>query len=616
MSSDRFVLNHLRALPLFERMSSQQLALLARAFQVIRYQPGHLVFRQGQPTRGLLVFVAGRGILTRVGTDGLEDRVGVVESGQYINEVSLYQEGAETASLRIVEESIVLFLDRRHFLQLVMQNPEIRTNMRITASAESRQPQRKLFKGQREDETVLHIFRHHWWSFGRRAWVAALAALLLWIIAALIGVENPVLGIALGGLGLVLPGMFMLYLWFEWQNDYVIVTDQRVVRIWRDVLRFESTLNEIPLERILEVNVELPPADVFARLLTYGTVHVRTAGEAANLNLSLMPYPKQLQTIIFTQRDRFRESATQRSRDNIREQIERALGVPTATTVQPAVNAAAARSSNRASGLPFIRTCFENEAGDVSYRRHASVWLGHVFLPVLLVFASAILGLLSLISPAFPLYGGVGLSVAFLLFLVGVAWGYLADWDWRHDLLIIDDQTISLIHKRPLWLQNQVERIRLAQVDNVISDVSGILNNLLNRGDIRISLIGSNEQKSFTKVYDPQEVQAAISQRQAQMKALLDRSDAERQRQAMADYLAVYHETVTNNGPTPPFNVPAPDQPTQPTFNPAAQPPAYTAYAAPAEPTEPTPPPDVPSLRDAIRPPRVPRVRPPNDLPD
>jgi hypothetical protein len=614
MSSDRFVQNHLRNLPLFERLSPQQLTLVTNIVEVIRYQQGQLVFQQGQPTRGMVIFVSGRGILARIGADGLEDRLGSVESGQYVNEAALHQEGIETASLRIVEESIVLFLDRRRFLQLLMQNPEIRTNLRVTTAPDSRQPTRKVFRGQRDDETVLHIFRHHWWSFARHGWTAAILAILLWIVAALVGVQSPVLGLAFGGLGVVLPGLLMIYLWFEWQNDYVIITGQRIVRIWRDVLRFENTINEIPLERIIEVNVELPPADVFARLFTYGTIDIRTAGEAANLHLRIMPYPKRLQTLIFAQRDRYREGMAQRNRDHIREEIERALGVPVVSKEQQAQNAAAANNDNRGAGLPFMRTRFENEAGEIYYRKDGTVWLAHVFLPVLALLASVVVALLSLVSPAFSLYGGSGLSAAFLLFLLGVIWFYLADWDWRNDLLVIGQQTISLVRKRPLWLQNEVERVRLAQVDNVISDVSGIFDSVFNRGEVRITLVGSDEQKRFGKVYDPQEVQAEISRRQAQMRAMVEEGDSQRQRQAIADYLAVYHETVSGTTPAPPFNAPAPPQPT---FNPNAQPTTYNPYTDSDEHIEPTQTPtEPPPIRDAVRPPRVPRVRPPDDLPE
>lgn len=593
-------------------MTPDQINLMASAFQVIRYEPGQLVFHQGQPTRGLMVFISGRGILTQRGADGLEDRIGMVETGQYINEASLYHEGLESASLRIVEQSIVLFLDRRQFLQLLVQNPEIRTNLRVTTALDSREAALKMFRGQREDESVLHIFRHHWWSFARHGWLALILAILLWIIAALLGAENLVFGLALGGLGIIIPGLLMLYMWYEWQNDYVIITDQRVVRIWRDVLRFESTINEIPLERILEINIDLPPADVFARLFGYGSIHIRTAGEAANIHLHIMPDPKLIQTMIFSQRDRYQDDVSQRNRENIRADIERAMGVGGVTPSQDAPETA--KKSRGEIGLPFIRTRFVNQAGEIHYRRHATSWLGHVILPGLIILGSAVVGFLSLALPDFPLSGGAGLGVSFIMFLIGCLWFYMADWDWRNDLLIVGQQTITLIHKRPLWLQNQVERVRLSQVDNVISEVSGLFDNLLNRGTIRVSLIGSNEQKIFGKLYDPQEVQAEISRRQAQMKASLNQSDVQQQRQAIADYLAVYHQTVSGTQAAPPFNPPAPSQTN---FDPGTQPAAYSPYSANTQPAEPSQQPtQPPPVRDTVRPPRVPRVRPPDSLPE
>ena len=125
---------------------------------------------------------------------------------------------------------------------------------------------------------------------------------------------------------------------------------------------------------------------------------------------------------------------------------------------------------------------------------------------------------------------------------------------------------------------------------------------------MRITLIGSNEQKAFGKVFDPQEVQAEISRRHAQLRAMTEEGDVLRQRQTIADYLAVYHETVANTNPAPPFNAPTPPEPT---FNPQNT--TYSPYDPPDEPTEPQEP---PPIRDAVRPPRVPRVRPPDDLPE
>jgi len=85
---DRFVLSQIRALPLFERLSQPQLDLIADAFQTVRYEPGVVVFQQGQPSPGLMLIVSGSGLLTRVNPSGFEETGGRIAAGAYINRPS------------------------------------------------------------------------------------------------------------------------------------------------------------------------------------------------------------------------------------------------------------------------------------------------------------------------------------------------------------------------------------------------------------------------------------------------------------------------------------------------------------------------------------------------
>ncbi|MCS7071369.1 MAG: hypothetical protein NZM00_07685, partial [Anaerolinea sp.] len=193
------------------------------------------------------------------------------------------------------------------------------------------------------------------------------------------------------------------------------------------------------------------------------------------------------------------------------------------------------------------------------------------------------------------------------------------DWDWRNDMMILGRDRITLVHRRPLFLQNEEQIIRLAQVDNVMSEVTGPLNTLLNRGTIRISLLGSNEAKIFDKVYDPASIQAELSHRQSQYKASEQQTGARDQQQQMAEYIAVYHQTMMEalqGGPTgqptqPPVGqgrqaAPAPwFQPTQP-----AQPARTTAPTAPSPSVQPAalPQPESTPPRPHFEPPARPQV--------
>jgi hypothetical protein len=521
-----------------------------------------------------------------------------------VNETALYSAGVEEASLRVVESAIVLLIPRAPFVQLLATYPEIRANLRVQTAASAdlpgaaRETAVKLFKGQRTDETVLQVWRRHWWAVARHSWTAVVVLIVLFGLALLIAESAPILALGAAGLAVVIPGIIVAYLYYDWQDDSVVLTDQRVVRIWHHLLTFETTISEIPLDQVLEINTSIPAGDPFARLFGFGHITVKTAGEGINLFLDTMPNALGVQSMIFTQRDRFRERIEQRQRDAVRSDIAEALGLvqqnPSAPPSPPR------RPDREASvGLPFIRTKFLGANGDLIYRKHSTVWIAHIFLPTLLILAALALLFVSIVVPSFALSGGVGLGVGMFALIIGLIWFYAADWDWRNDLFIIGSETITLIRQRPLWLQNEVERIRIAQIDNVKSEVVGLFNNLLNRGSVRISLIGSDlkDAKVMDSIYDPQEVQAEISRRHAALKTERQQSDIEQQRQVIKEYLQSYHEIQQTQQMTQAVPPPVNEQ-TQPTYTPPTM--------------KPDAPPDIPPspTRDGIRPPRVPRARP------
>jgi hypothetical protein len=224
----------------------------------------------------------------------------------------------------------------------------------------------------------------------------------------------------------------------------------------------------------------------------------------------------------------------------------------------------------------LLSTEFTNAKGETVYRKHTAVWIQHVFLP----------GALTLAGVIVLLTGVVGFFVPLVVVVAGIGLTYAADWDWRNDLYIVGDQTITIIHKRPFFLQDQKDLISLAQVDNVVAEVNGLFDTLLKMGQVKVLLTGTEAKnaKYFTQVYDPVHVQEEISRRQDRAEQAKRDAEAARQRQAIVEYLSVYHESTQNTtqgAPAPPppgaFNTP-PDQP--------------------------------PRVRDGSRPPGIPRVQP------
>jgi hypothetical protein len=579
--AERFIQSHIKNLPLFERLTPQQLPEVAEAFQVLRLEPGNPLFQQGQSSQGYFVFVSGRGVLTQRGADGQERTVGVVEAGQSINESALFTDAVENASLRAAEPSIVLYLSRQRFASLLSHYPDIRAAMQPHPS---RAVTAKQFDGQRDNENVIARLRRHGWSYARFMWLPTIIAVGLISL----GIASQSVPVALGliGLAAVILGGFGLYFYFEWRDDYVFVTDQRVVCIWSTTFPLRSVISEIPIGNVLEVNTDISPFDPFARIFDYGTVSIKTAGEAGNIELQFMPKPQQLQTLIFTSRDRYQQSLELQNRNAIRAEVDKSLG-QNVTMAAGAASASAMQSVEQASWSP-IQSKFIKPDGEIVYRKHFIVWFKHVFLPMAVLLLGIVLLGVTVFQPT--VLSGVSVLLSFVVLLVGAIWFYLADWDWRHDMYIVSDETITLIHQRPLWLQNQTDKILLSQVNNVVSLTSGFFSTLFDIGDVQISLVGADQAsvKVFQGVQNPREVQAEISRRQARARALKEQGEADRQRQMIGDYLSVYHENIAPKLDAAQAVPPAPQSP------------------PPLPEAEPPPPP----LQDGTRPPGVPRVRP------
>ncbi|MFZ4816775.1 MAG: hypothetical protein ACOYL5_19725, partial [Phototrophicaceae bacterium] len=325
-------------------------------------------------------------------------------------------------------------------------------------------------------------------------------------------------------------------------------------QVERNILTFSVRINEMPLENVQEVNTDLPTGDLFARIFDYGTVTLKNAAANGDMILDMVPNPDAIQEAIFANQSKRRELAAASKQSAMRAEIAGLLGLSSATQAEPNAVQRPVDDIPERQGFALARMRYTDDNGDTVIRKHVTVWLGAVIPPLLVILGSVVIAAVTLIAPNWLRIGG--LPLAALILVLGGLWLWWADWDWRNDLYIIGDTKITLIHRRPLWLQNEVEQVLMSRIDNVVSETSGLLDTLFQRGDVRLSLIGETkeEAKVFHKVHRPQEIQAEISQRQASARQNAESADDERQRQAISDYLKVYHEVVASQNPvaTPP----------------------------------------------------------------
>jgi Cyclic nucleotide-binding domain/Bacterial PH domain len=599
----------MRRLPLFARLSPQQLEAVASRMQVLRFEASAIIYPQGSAPPGLLLLVSGSALQVQTGANGAERPVGQVQAGQFVDEPALLQEYASPVTLRATETTLIIFLARQQFQALTQQDPGLRGVLAFSQSAPPTAPSQPTpekkaeFDHQREGEKViLRTFRHPY-AFWGRATGLIIVILAVWFGGILLGNQVPGfpwLLIALGVTGLL--GLLIFYYFLEWRNDVLVISDKRVVNIHKTIITFRTIINEIPLDAIHEVNVALPPvSDILGRAFGYGTIIIKTSGDSNNIALHEIPNPKAIQQAIFDNRRRYQEAKAEENREQMRDELHSFLRGQRAAGGGGSADGSTQPASGERPGLFAQR--YTNDKGETVYRKHWLIWIMHTLLPLLVILGGMTLLLLNVVFPLIP----------FAVILFGILAVYIADWDWRNDLYIVGDQTVTIIHRRPFFLQDQKEQILLSQVDNVVSDMTGFWNSIFSIGEVRMMLSGADEKnaKRFTMVHNPQAVQQEIARRQERASEFQEQENANRQRQAIMDYLSLYHETTGQAAPpAAPPPAPAPSSGYSPPVQPTYKQPVVAQSTNQRPPNPPPPAEEPPPVRraDGVRPPGIPRT--------
>ena len=590
--ADRYILAHIQNLPLLARLTPEQLNQIAEAFDILSVNAGQLVFQQGTPAHGLYLLTQGHGVLYQTLPNGENQILAEVHENQFVGESALFQGGSERMSMGVREDSVVLLLTRQKFQAVVASNPAIATNLNSDyhIAPPSNQPApAPVFKGQRQEEQLLLRQQRHIWAFWRSIVLPVAIGIAILVIGFVLAIPELLLIFVI--LSIIVTGGGIYYLYAEWANDYIVITDQRVIHTEQTILSFESRISEVPIASVQEVKVDIPSSDIFARLFNYGSIFIRTAGESGNMHLTAVPNPMHIQNVLLADKQQYHETAQQQDHEAILAALDQYIQPTeheeTVTTSKP---------QNSPKERPgFLSTRYYNTQNELVYRKHLTVWATNIFFPTMTLFAAVILVVIGLIG----LPGGnplLALETVFGLFLglAGMAWWFLADWDWRNDMLVIGKTTLRIIHKRPLWLQDSTAQFLLNQVDNVDVRRDGLMNTLLNRGNVNISLVGDDEPKPFRYVSDPGEIQETIFTRRAAMLQQQKDSEVELQRQEIAKYIGAYHERMQEQQ--------------QPTIQPA-QPQTYWQQQMPVNPPPQPPAQPPPQSPGGQRPPRIPRTR-------
>lgn len=119
------VIDSLRAIPLFGRVSETDLEELATHLIERRFPKNATVVEEGLPGDYMYVIRQGRAKVTKASEDGREKIMNFLEAGSFFGDMALLGDETRSASVKTLEDSVLLALSRRDFIDLLRQSPDL-----------------------------------------------------------------------------------------------------------------------------------------------------------------------------------------------------------------------------------------------------------------------------------------------------------------------------------------------------------------------------------------------------------------------------------------------------------------------------------------------------------
>ncbi|SDB01908.1 transcriptional regulator, Crp/Fnr family [Desulfonatronum thiosulfatophilum] len=136
---DEHITTLLGKMPVFQGLSTQQLQALANIAEPIRYQPGDLIFSEGDPAAGFFLVLSGQVKVFKMSFDGKEQVLHFVGPDEIFAEVPVYSGGAYPANAAALRETKTFFFPRAAIRRLLAKDPNLAMNMLADLSKRLRQ---------------------------------------------------------------------------------------------------------------------------------------------------------------------------------------------------------------------------------------------------------------------------------------------------------------------------------------------------------------------------------------------------------------------------------------------------------------------------------------------
>lgn len=536
--------------PIFSKLQPGDVDWLAGMLQPVVYHDGDLVFQMGDDADAFYVIYEGSAVLSF--DDGnTENQLAILGRSDFFGAEALLFDDPRYYQVVARGYTVLLRLDVAYYIHLFDKLPGIEAMLDV--SIQSRQLSMEVsLPWLHEDEYVHVMMRRHPAILWSRLIIPFLFAVGVGLLAALTqGVWLPERIYGWIGLAIGLPVSIIWLIWtyYDWRNDYFIVTNKRVVWIEKIALIYESR-QEAPLRTIMSVGIHRTR---MGTLFGFGDVVVTTY--VGTIRLGEIAHSQTTATLIESYWHRSESSNRREEAEMMARMLQEKLDLPlldevefsddVSTSSQEAMTSEFITETKEPGFFAWLLSDFlrlrSEQDGVITYRKHWFVLVEHMWLPALLM-ALAIMAFILRMSGYLSFIPiTVGIAVVFLFMFVVFLWMIYVYVDWRNDLFIVTLDQIIDLDRKPL---GKVRR-RSAPLENVLSieyERLGLWGYLFNYGTVYI--IVGNMRLSFDHVYHPSEVQEDIFYRMGERLEKVRQFEIDAERERVSEWIASYHRKV------------------------------------------------------------------------
>ena len=520
---------------IFNEFDKDDLARVADRLKEIKVKDGDIIFSQDQDPKNMYIIQSGRVKVSRRSEDGEVTTLANFDSGDIFGEDGLYFQRKRSATITAICESELLYLDNDDFLWMRKTYPQVDPYLlAFTKTHDFVNKQKIAWLG--DGETVSLVARRHPIRL-----IIEITGIVFFVFLTLTALTGFIAFFESGGWialsALSIAGVMTLigliagvWSYYEWQNDFFVVTNVRVV--WRERIIFRSSSRqEVPLRSVQSINVQTN--NILTRSINVGNVIVRTFN--TQLLMTDVSHPERMKDMIDGFLLKARAKLQRSEHAAIRQTVRRRLGYESEEIIPEIPEKVPPATHHKHSWFNvFKNRVVEDDI--ITYRKHWFVFFKRAWRPALL-FIFAFIGSIWLVV-IINLSVTNRLIIWLLINLVPVAYFGYEYVDWRNDVYRLTRDQIVDREKKPLGKESfQAAPIKNIQsVGHEIPDTIGLI---LNVGNVKINV--GDKTFSFNGVHDPALVHQDIFKRMEALHIQTERSRINQEHDRMATWLEIYH---------------------------------------------------------------------------